>query len=203
MGCADDEDDLRCVLSVTPARDAVTMTWRLAKGSYEHVPEPAPHLGSDDAEDGGQWRYYAVWNGGRYHAWCDSVEDVIDVYYYDPWLRSYLDGEPGSDEWWAAVVARLDGLVTRWTIEALQQAQEDGVVLPVAEREAIYAARQNPPDGGRWDGAVPLFLLSTDYQPFTSRVAPTGNVVMVDARDEDELLDLLRAHGGLEVTELG
>jgi hypothetical protein len=50
---------------------------------------------------------------------------------------------------------------------------------------------------------VPLFLLSTDYQPYTDRVPPTGNVVMVDAVDEDEVLALLCEYGGLEVTELG
>ena len=180
------------------------MTWRFAKGSYTRRPPAPPHVGSDDVtEDGGQWRYYAIWSDGRYHAWADTVEDVIDVYYYDPWLRQSLDGEPGSDEWWATVQGRLDGLVTRWTVEALQRAQDDGVVVPAAEREMIHAARQAPPDGGRWDGLVPMFLLFSDYEPYTDRVPPTGNVVMVDPVDEDDLLALLREHGGLEVTELG
>lgn len=180
------------------------MTWRLAKGSYTRRPPAPPHVGSDDVtEDGGQWRYYAIWSDGRYHAWADTVEDVIDVYYYDPWLRQSLDGEPGSDEWWDAVQQRLDGLVTRWTVEALQRAQDDGVDVPAAEREMIEAARREPPDGGRWDGLVPMFLLFSDYEPYTDRVPPEGNVIMVDPVDEDELLKLLREHGGLEVTELG
>ena len=179
------------------------MTWRFARGDYTHIPPPPPHYDDRDREDGGSWRYSARWGDGERYGWADTPEDVIHLYFYDPWLRTSLPGEPGSDEWWDAAISRVDGLVTRWTIQALQDARESGEEVPEPERAAIVDARQTPPDGGRWEGAVPLFLLSTDYRPYTDRVPPTGNVVMVDARDEDELLDLLRAHGGLEVAELG
>jgi hypothetical protein len=179
------------------------MTWRFARGDYTHIPPPPPHYDDRDREDGGSWRYSARWGDGERYGWADTPEDVIHLYFYDPWLRTSLPGEPGSDEWWDAAISRVDGLVTRWTIQALQRAQADGAAVPATEREAIHSARREPPDGGRWDGLVPMFLLFSDYEPYTDRVPPTGNVIMVDPVDEDELLALLREHGGLEVTELG
>lgn len=106
-----------------------------------------------------------------------------------------------------------EALIARWqcaaaTATQVQQLIAAGAGLdPAAEDEptltAIFADRAGPLPagsltGGAWGHEVPLVLLATDYEPFTSVPAPRGNVLFIDSSTERAFLRTLAALGACE-----
>jgi len=73
----------------------------------------------------------------------------------------------------------------------------DGTFDPADHDEAtltaLFASRAHPvPEQVEtWGLAVPLVLVATDYEPYTDRALPLGNVKVVDPADERTLLGSL------------
>lgn len=78
--------------------------------------------------------------------------------------------------------------------------------LSEAELTALFADRRNPlflpylDLSEEWSSIVPLVLVRTDYAPFTSWPAPTGNVMMIDPYTERTLLVSMSGVRELDVT---
>lgn len=103
-----------------------------------------------------------------------------------------------------------DATIERWKCAAatatdLQQlmAAAGGLDVAVESEDvltAIFTDRANAlPDGsltaGEWTHQVPLILVATDYQPFTSALAPNGNVQFLDPSSERAFLVTLAQTG--------
>ena len=59
---------------------------------------------------------------------------------------------------------------------------------------ALLTAKTTPYTGPTWRQSVPLVLIDTDYQPFTSRPRPDGRVIYLrPAQEHDYLASLAEA----------
>lgn len=119
----------------------------------------------------------------------DSVTDLVAAV-----IPGY--GQVADDE---------DALLARWrcaaaTATEVQQLMAAGHDLdPAVESEetltAIFTDRADTlPDGvltGSWTHDVPLVLLATDYEPFTPKPRPQGNIIWVDSSTERSFLGSL------------
>lgn len=118
-----------------------------------------------------------------------------------------IDGyEAMSDD--DALTARYDSLVElgdRLQEHLRSEAAKTGMWDPGAADEntltALYQPRGDPigPLPGEWECPVPLVAVTTDYQPFTDRPAPTGRVVWLDPSNELVYLRTLHEIGAIEL----
>lgn len=107
----------------------------------------------------------------------------------------------------AALAARYDSLVELG--ERLQEhlrsaACVDGRWDPAAATEETLTALYRPrtvafTEAAAWEHEVPLVAVSTDYQPFTDRPAPTGRLVWLDPSTELTYLQTLDRIGAIEL----
>ena len=80
----------------------------------------------------------------------------------------------------------------------------EGDFDPEVESEAVLTAifaekDQAVLDIEEWDHKMPLFLIATDYAPYTKVPAPKGNVLWIDPATELTLLLSLQALGDFEL----
>ena len=145
------------------------------------TPQPRP--------DGSLWPYAMVDLSGSTHC-ADSASDIINL-----GLSGYADLDPESDD---ALAMRYDDLVSY--AYALQQSElvasiESESFDPAAANEAVLTALFSeklvpfePEADGlpmEWPDEYPtLFLIATDYAPFTTRPTPSGNVTFLDPSTE-------------------
>lgn len=62
---------------------------------------------------------------------------------------------------------------------------------------AVYGSRLRPVEwAGTWRRPMPLFLIRSDYEPFTSLTQPKGNIVWLDPSTEKTTLQSL-LHAGI------
>lgn len=172
----------------------------------------------------GEWPYVVVaMNGDTYFA--DSATEILEATLPD--YASYaLFNERGERESFdegddLALIARYDDLVQQAAIiqEAIiVTAIEDGSFDPatVSEDEltALFTEKITPffgiplsddPDDSRlnleWNLSVPLVLLRNNYEPYTTRPLPAGNIVWLDPSTEMTYLQSLHAVGVLTMME--
>lgn len=122
---------------------------------------------------------------GTTHA-ADSTSDALSAV-----IDGYGDGLDRDE----AFFARLDH--ARELAEELQ-ARSLADEHPGKTAAAILTAgKHHPVEVGEWTSEVPLYVVATDYLPYSSIVAPTGNVVRLDPSDEYAYMESLFAAGWL------
>lgn len=91
-------------------------------------------------------------------------------------------------------------------LQAIQaaQAEAEGTFNPETAGEEALTTLFEPKTApcsfeGEWTLPVPLTLVRTDYDPFTSRTLPTGNIVWLDPHTEMTLLLTLQTVGALDL----
>ena len=168
---------------------------------------PPPHPGGE------QWAYVVTALSGTTY-YVDTASEIIKAT-----LAGYDEPEFLGDD--LALVAHYDDLVGYAT--ALQKSivataieRDDFDPISVSEDvfSALLAERLIPfegiplndtPDDSRveleWGQPVPLVLLATDYQPFTERPVPTGNITWLDPSTEVNYLRSLHNIGVVKLDE--
>lgn len=121
----------------------------------------------------------------------ELVADLIPGYSEDA-------GEALEQRYRAAVVY-ADGMQAQFAAERQGSGQLDPAALSEPELTAIFASRSElaPIPGDVWEHEVPLVLVATDYEPYTDRVKPVGNVKFVDPANERTFLGSLSDLGAL------
>lgn len=151
-----------------------------------------PSAGSFPTNDtGSSYRFALV--RGEVSTFSDDLADLVEAII------------PGY-----AVLDNDEALIARWQCAAATATQVQELLAvandlnPGTESEdvltAIFTDRANPlPEGsltaGAWEHRVPLVLLATDYEPFTSTPAPTGKVQFVDPFSDRAFLNTLAQLG--------
>ncbi len=131
---------------------------------------------------------------GETTTFSDSMADLVGSII--PGYGATTDDETALLERWQCAAATATGVQQLFAAaEALDPAVETEDILT-----AIFTDRANPlPQAaltaGAWTHPVPLVLLATDYEPFTSAPAPRGNVVFIDSSTERAFLHTLAALG--------
>lgn len=124
----------------------------------------------------------------------DNLSDLVSALI--PEYPQALDAGPAEQlisraDFCAAAAADAQARICyRWQ----EQDPETFDALTEAELTALFADRRTPlflpylDLAEEWTHSIPLVLVRTDYAPFTSWPAPTGNVMMVDPYTERTLL---------------
>ena len=136
------------------------------------------------SESGGLFRYALV--RGDTTTFSDHLSDLVGA---------ILPGYSSATEDEAAMLVRWQ-CAARTATDLQQMFAAAGELDPTVESEdvltAVFADRANPVPseliGPSWDHRVPLVLLATDYEPFTTARRPSGNVVFVDPSTERAFL---------------
>ncbi|WP_251151268.1 hypothetical protein [Cellulosimicrobium sp. Marseille-Q4280] len=111
-----------------------------------------------------------------------------------------------SDDETAALLQRHSaavGLVNARQADLAVEAAEAGEAIDAFTEEqltALFASRDEIVDvpDGKWESeTIPLLLMATDYEPYTDRVKPVGNVKFVDPANERTFLGTLSDVGAL------
>lgn len=77
---------------------------------------------------------------------------------------------------------------------AAENGDFDAAVAGEEVLTAMLPAKTTPYTGPTWRQSVPLVLIDTDYQPFTSRPRPDGRVIYLrPAQEHDYLASLAEA----------
>lgn len=157
------------------------------------LPPPPP--------DGGGWSYAAITTSGTMLV-SDSATELVAAEI--PGYADLPDDEAGFE---AALVARYEDLLIRADMfqYALMEAAQVGKVVNIDDldketRSALDQDKSVPFDwlpSQDWRCPVPLILIATDYQPFTDRSIPQGNVVFLDPFTELTYLQSLCLAGGI------
>lgn len=151
-------------------------------------------------EDGTQWPMALV--RGDQTVFADTATELVG--HLIEGYANLPDTEGGNAQ---ALVARWRTCVaTASDVQALICADRaaEGTFDPAAESEevltALFSDKTVPVEGfDTWDlGSVPLVLVATDYEPYTERVAPTGNVLWIDPSDEVAFLHSLTNLGVIQ-----
>jgi hypothetical protein len=167
---------------------------------------PNEPLSVPEHPDGPEGWAYAVIDGRGQTVFADNAGELVALFVngYDAIPQT----DEGDDE---ALAARYEVLVQMAEVAQrgiVDRAVEDGTFDPVEAGEealtGLFAPRSLPwggfwtRDGAarfEWDGGVPIVVLATDYEPYTDRPAPTGNVLVVDPYTELTFLQSLGALG--------
>lgn len=151
-------------------------------------------------EDGTPWPF-ALAKGER-SVFADNAGEIIA--HIIPGYDDLPAGPEGDDQ---ALILRWETAATTATdIQALICADrgQEGLFDPANESEDTLTALFQDKmiaveDVEAWDHEqVPLVLVATDYDPFTDRVPPTGNILWIDPSDEVTFLDSLSNLGVIE-----
>lgn len=161
-------------------------------------------LGSEHMrEDGEPWPF-ALSNGDT-SVFADSAHDIIAHL-----IPGYGDLDTAED----ATEAHDQALLLRWQTAVLTASDvqaaicgdrvHEGKFDPATESEdaltALFGDKTVAVEGfDSWDNEhVPLVLIATDYEPYTERDLPTGNVLWIDPSDEIAFLNSLANLGVIE-----
>jgi len=158
----------------------------------QHIPLP-PYPGE------GEWPYAVITNSGEVLV-SDSVSDLVAVGL--PGYRDLSDNDDGFNEGLVARYEDLVGHAAAFQHILLSEAHERGVVninnLDDDTLTHLMEERTVPFEGNApWECPVPLVLISTDYEPFTTRQIPEGNIVWLDPITEVTYLQSLHKVGVL------
>jgi len=160
-----------------------------------------PHPGD------GEWLYVVVVIQAGTILVSDSATDLVAAGL--PGYADLPDDEAGFN---AALVARYDDLVghaAAFQRFLLDEAHRSGVVniedMDDDTLTALMQERSVPFDGVpnadtvslAWTCPVPLVLITTDYEPFTDRPVPQGNIVWLDPITEVTYLQSLHKIGAI------
>lgn len=79
--------------------------------------------------------------------------------------------------------------------ERIDEIDEEHLTALFASRDEVIEVPE-----GKWElASLPLLLMATDYEPYTDRVKPIGNVQFVDPANERSFLGSLSDVGALEL----
>lgn len=149
--------------------------------------------GTVPERDGRRWPFaFATVSGDVILA--DTVTEIVAELLddYDP------------DDAASALTRRFDALAhTATNLQAVtfaaarEERDADDAGLDVDQLNAVLADKRFPPDWtGPWTGAIPLYLVATHFEPYTTVQAPTGDqVLLLDPYSERSFLDALCAAG--------
>lgn len=166
-------------------------------GKGDEVPTPAGHAGFR----------YAMDHGDGETTLSDNLSELIAKTI--PGYGQFGDDDEGHD---SAAFARAQHLAQVASAVQASLIREGMAATPgfdpgSASDDVLTALSQDRrlpfegvpgPDGTiryEWTESLPLVLVSTDYHPFTSRVAPTGEVVLLDPATELSYLLTLHSLG--------
>lgn len=103
--------------------------------------------------------------------------------------------DPGDllEDRWRCGVLHADAVQATLLADAVETGAIDLPTLSEEQVNVLLVSRASavPVPAGRWELAVPLVLMATDYQPYTSTPIPAGNVMLVDPGTERTLLGSL------------
>lgn len=154
------------------------------------------HHGDDNVPehpDGQIWLFAMPVNGSVVFA--DSATSVID--FLIPGYEELDDDEALHVR--VGHAASTAAVVQTAMIESAIESGFDLAAQSEAALTALLTDKDIPVDGGPFDLDVPVVLVSTLYEPFTSRPKVGGNIVWLDPSDE---LTYLRSLAGAEVITL-
>lgn len=138
--------------------------------------------------DGGKWLVIWVVPDGR-SIFADSISEIVEEI-----IPGYadLDDDEGDPHLEArvATLAHLGGQAQASILaaEAGENFSEDELTAMLTPKELIV-------DIDAWNPAVPLLLLTTNYEPFTEHRAPDGTVIWLDPVSEVTFLSALQTLG--------
>jgi len=151
-------------------------------------------------EDGTSWHAALTYEGGAIvvaDTVTELVADIIDDYEFEDTVEGARAALDARYDFALEVVTNRQG-IHAWTMGL------EGDFDPAVESEAvltmIFAEKDRVVvDIEEWGHKMPLFLISTDYAPYTKAPAPTGNIQWIDPATELTLLLSLQALGDLEL----
>lgn len=143
----------------------------------------------------GDWQYALL--GADSTLYTDSLTDVVGAV-----IDGYSDlGDTDSDHD-EALAMRYDHTVRlAQFFQASVNSASAEVIAAMSDDELgdVFASKGSVVVSREWTSQVPLFLVATDYAPFTARPAPTGNVVLLDPSTEMTFVQALVAFGLVEL----
>lgn len=109
-----------------------------------------------------------------------------------------VDGAEALEARWellSSFAGSLQDSAARAQIErGFNPARQDQSVIA-----AVYGSRRRPVEwAGTWRRKMPLYLIRSDYEPFTCVSQPKGNIVWLDPSTETTTLVTLHEAGVLE-----
>ncbi len=163
-------------------------------GKCDEVPTPQGHTGFR----------YAMDHGDGETTLSDNLSELIAKTI--PGYDRFGDDDEGHDsatfaraQHMAQVASAVQASLIREAVAATPGfdpgSASDDVLTALSQDRRLPFEGVSSPDGAichEWTESVPLVLVSTDYHPFTVRVAPTGEVVLLDP--STELTYLLTLH---------
>lgn len=153
-------------------------------------------------EDGTRWPFVMERSGNTIYA--DSRTELVGYI-----LGEGYDKQPQTDEGneVAFVIRAESAIATANFIQQIMASSEgnagnwDAAHPTDEELTAFLTDRAEHPTEflgiEHWDHVVPLVLVTTHFEPYARRTAPTGNVVWIDPSNETTFLDSLAALGQL------
>jgi len=159
----------------------------------------AHHIALPPYPGDGEWPYAVVTNSGEVFV-SDSVSDLVAVGL--PGYGDLADNEDGFDDGLVARYEDLLGHAAAFQHTLLSEAHERGLVnisdLDDDTLTYLMEERSVPFEGeSPWECLVPLVLIATDYEPYTERRIPEGNIVWLDPITEVTYLQSLCKVGAL------
>ena len=154
------------------------------------------HHGSDiPAHPDGEVWLFAMPVGGGGVVFADSATSVLDF---------LIPGYGGLDDDEALHVRVANAASTAAVVQTafIESATDAGFDLASQTEDALTALltdKDVPVDGGPYDLDVPVVLVSTLYEPFTTRPKVGGNIVWLDPSTE---LAYVRSLAGAQVITL-
>jgi hypothetical protein len=166
--------------------------------AVEHLTDTSPTSLVNPA--GAPWAIALAYDSGSVTVADSATELVASL------IDDYAPGDSAEDAA-AALDARYDFAVevanTRQAIQLFTSTQE-GEFAPEDTDEdtltTLFTSRADfAADFERWDHALNLVLIATDYAPYTERQRPEGNIDWINPANDMTLLSSLAALGDFEL----
>jgi hypothetical protein len=147
----------------------VTVKW--TEDPEHPLPAPPPPVG-------GQWQYVLVHDGDMV-SFAERAGELVAVMI--PGYETLGDSDRANDQALLLRYNHLVALAEYYQGQDVDRAQRLGLLAGAGEEvlTALYSERTVPFEGERWDLPIALILLATDYQPYTERVLPKGERVLL------------------------
>ncbi len=171
-----------------------TATVNIEKVSPERLVQAIPAH-----PDGGQWDHMVLIGTDMLVA--DSTTELIGEL-IDGYAAIALDDAGDDQALWVRYLHAVE-VATLIQDALVLQARLDGVYDPLRATEdelnILHGDKSMPgSDFKLWNHAVPLLLIRTDYEPFTTREVPAGNITWLDPSSEHTHLSTLTSAGWLD-----